>query len=103
MNASLKVWTVAVVGMSWWSVGAAAETEPAQAQILERLDRLEQQQAETARESRQKDAQIGKLESELALERKANDAQPSPLLTLQPNGGGFKVADTPMGDLNISI
>jgi hypothetical protein len=104
MNASLKVWTAAMVVISLWPLGAAAaEADATSADIFERLERLEQQQADTARQSELKDAQIGELESELALARKDNDAPSSPRLTLQPNGGGFKVADTKMGDLNISL
>jgi hypothetical protein len=71
--------------------------------LLERLERLEQRQGDADRHSRQKEDQIGKLESEVAHLRLENEGLSAPKLTLQPNGGGFKVAADKRGDLNISL
>lgn len=79
-----------------------AEQVP-QEDLLERLERLEQRQADIDRQSRQKDERIGELESEVERLRPGSEELPSPKLTLKPNGGGFKVAASEMGDLNISL
>ena len=100
---------------------AAGQAQPPDdTDVLHRLERLEAQQAETERQLQLKEKRIRELEEELgrlrpaaalgaAPEAAAEPAAPPSvqaapaLLSLQPNFGGFKVADSSLGDLNISL
>lgn len=105
--------------------GAAtgAETPAGDQLIIERLERLEQRQAELEAAVAARDARILELESRLAgsvdesgavAATVASDGPQPPAIPagktaeteqigrFQPNGGGFKLADTPYGDVNFS-
>ena len=106
---------------------AAVAQSPDQAEILERLQRLEQNQARFEALLAERDARINELEAEL--DRSASpapvataaagegadietvevdvqpgeaDADPVYFGQFQPGGRGFKLVDTPMGDVNFS-
>ncbi len=102
-----------------WSSGVLGQ-DPGQAEILERLQRLEQNQERLEAELRARDARIGELESELQQSQTvvipASDAdrprtyreaeeiaweEPGYFGEFQNRGRGFKLADTPRGELNI--
>ncbi len=107
--------------------GAALAQSPSQAEILERLQRLEQNQAKFEALLAERDARIEQLEMELdrSTGRSAADAvaagdgadietvivdtepeesesRPAYFGEFQPGGRGFKLAETPMGDVNFS-
>jgi hypothetical protein len=103
-------------------VGPTARAQdPAQAEILERLRRLEQNQARLESEILAKDARIDQLETELqrteaviapvtAEERPKTNLEaleidwdePGYFGEFQEGARGFKLADTPRGDVNFS-
>jgi hypothetical protein len=98
---------------------ASLGAEPTEAQILERLDRLEQRQSTLERQLAARDARIRELELELAgrgaaqdrpagmqgamaAEPPAEDSGEDVYGLFQSGGAGFKLADTPYGDVNFS-
>jgi hypothetical protein len=103
-----------------WSPGLLAQDD-GQAEILERLRRLEANQARLEAELEAREARIGELESQLRVaeppgavvapeERPKSNLEglaidwdePGYFGEFQEGARGFKVADTPRGDLNVS-
>ncbi len=111
---AIAAWTILVL-TPWLASRSLAQT-PTQAEILERLDRLERNQVELEKRLEAKDARIDELESELDRAKQPREASVIPekapsdaVVEKEPEhygeftpGGGFRVAKTKYGDAWLS-
>jgi hypothetical protein len=123
-----RPWRLAVLIAAACAAVANAAAQPTDADVLERLERLERNQANFERELAARDARIRELETQIgalsATPSATQSAQPAadalpeardvaPAVAgvapateehgrFQPGGAGFKLADTRFGDVNFS-
>ncbi|MEM9801420.1 MAG: hypothetical protein AAGA20_13920 [Planctomycetota bacterium] len=100
-------------------VPAAAQVRAADDDVVDRIEDLERRQAETEAALLDRDRRITELEAELARPLTSEegrtditrDVSPTPAVdydtvfqsALDPNMGGFHLAETPFGTLNFSL